>query len=448
MVSLVKPILRLTLFSFLFFPLVSVADTYYWSLGLSGAPHFSSSDAACAYRSEHYGGGRDWYVELAPFSNWDAQCWVQSVSGVSYSRYALYLEGDACPPGESLDPATGTCVPPPECSIAPGTTRWFDNSSGTICYANCEWDAGRRVGICLGDGQTCNFATQYTSRETVCDVPDGQEPTPRTFDEYTDSEGCYHDASGNKFCEVPPESPCPNYTTIEGKRYCRTFDEDDDTLPEQDTDGDGIPDSQDDYPSDPDNDGDGVPDGEDPDDESPDADGDGIGDADDPDADGNGIPDDAEDGPKPGDGAHDGGTCTQDERAEPECHDMDATQCALAIELFHVRCDEKLRYEALYGTPQQHDQIAGDDDNLLNGQNQANEIPTDVININHVVSDLDDDSWLTGSCPAPVSFNVMGAGTLQFTFEPACRLMELLRPVVIALGYLAAALIILRGIQN
>ncbi|RXJ74328.1 hypothetical protein CS022_04565 [Veronia nyctiphanis] len=52
---------------------------------------------------------------------------------------------------------------------------------------------------------------------------------------------------------------------------------------------------------------------------------------------------------------------------------------------------------------------------------------------------------ISGNCPAPIYAEVMGE-TISFSFEPVCDAARLLRPFVIALGYIIAALMVGRGL--
>lgn len=316
-----------------------------------------------------------------------------------------------------------------------------------MCSQNCQWTkASGSLGVCLGpNGDNCSWSTQYESQDQYCENPSGDPgPIPRdNFDEFTDEDGCYHDTSGNKFCSVPPDSPCPNYVFIDGKKYCRGAQPDDgepDSLPDQDSDGDGIPDRHDDNPDDPDADGDGTPDGE------QDGDGNGI-----PDGDPGGIADDGEgDGNEPGEGHHDGGTCEPDERAEPECSEnMDPIQCALAIELFHVRCDARMDHQDFIGNEDylEGPSITSGEDGDGDGQ-PDNAVPTATLDAGTVVAGLSEDTISFGNlaCPADRTFSMPGAfgGSFTLSWEPICDWAAMVRPIVIALGYLMSALIILR----
>lgn len=343
---------------------------------------------------------------------------------------------------------TGTtyrcAVPPTDCALPPGTTGYFNDTSSTLCYQGCRWtrSQGGSLGVCLGpNGDDCYFATKYESFDEYCESPGGQPS--RSFDEYTDEDGCYYDTNGQKFCSIPPDSPCPNYVVIDGKKYCRGAQPDDgepDPLPDRDSDGDGIPDRYDDDPEDPDADGDGTPDGE------QDGDGNGI-----PDGDPGGIADDGEgDGNEPGDGYHDGGTCEPEERVEPECSEnMDPIQCALAIELFHVRCDATTENWDFVGDEEylQGPSITDGEDGDGDGQ-PDNVIPGVTLDAGTVVAGLSEDTISFGNlaCPADRNFSMPGAfgGSFTLSWEPICDWAAMVRPIVIALGYLMSALIILR----
>ena len=387
-----------------------------------------------SFLSSYYSGVCDPFTD----SNGNTQYRAVYCSSSSFPR----LGPDPANPGGYL------CFGPiTECPIAPGTTKLFDSNSASICAQNCQWTkSAGSLGVCLGpNGDNCSWSTEYKSEDQYCENPSGEPgPVPRdNFDEFTDEDGCYYDTSGQKFCSIPTDSPCPNYVVIDGKKYCRGAQPDDgepDPLPDHDSDGDGIPDRHDDNPDDPDADGDGTPDGE------QDGDGNGI-----PDGDPGGIADDGEgDGNEPGDGYHDGGTCEPDERAEPECSEnMDPIQCALAIELFHVRCDARMDHQDFVGDEEylEGPSITSSEDGDGDGQ-PDNAIPTASLDAGTVVSGLSEDTISFGNlaCPADKTFSMPGAfgGSFTLSWEPICDWAVMVRPIVIALGYLMSALIILR----
>lgn len=377
---------------------------------------------------------QSWTTTTAPNGNWYGfEC-----RSVSYPHIFV------------TSPGVARCFSEPqetECQIPSGTTKWFDSNLSSICAQNCQWSkSAGSLGICLGpNGDNCSWSTKYQSQDQYCENPSGDPgPIPRdNFDEFTDEDGCYHDTSGNKFCFVPSDSPCPNYIVIDGKKYCRGAEPDDgeqDPLPDYDSDGDGIPDRHDEHPDDADADGDGTPDGE------QDGDGNGI-----PDGDPGGIADDGEgDGNEPGEGHHDGGTCEPDERAEPECSEnMDPIQCALAIELFHVRCDARMDHQDFIGDDEylEGPSITSGEDGDGDGQ-PDNAVPTATLDAGTVVAGLSEDTISFGNlaCPADRTFSMPGAfgGSFTLSWEPICDWAAMVRPIVIALGYLMSALIILR----
>tara|TARA_R110000850_G_scaffold123220_5_gene241212 strand:- start:1313 stop:2311 length:999 start_codon:yes stop_codon:yes gene_type:complete len=301
-----------------------------------------------------------------------------------------------------------------------------------------------------------------TSTGVYCDESDGAEPS-EPWDEYTDEDGCYQGFDG-RYCPGGGGG-CPNSVTApNGQTYCRAPETDescneaggstgdwycsqDDPNYEEPSDGDGNADS----------DGDGIPNKDDPAPEDPDADGDGTQDGE-QDGDGNGIPDgdpggidDGEgDGNEPGDGYHDGGTCEPGERVEPECSDnMDAIQCALAIELFHVRCDATTEHRDFVGDEEylEGPSITSSEDGDGDGQ-ADNAIPSETLDAGTVVAGLSEDTISFGNlaCPADRTFSMPGAfgGSFTLSWEPICDWAAMVRPIVIALGYLMSALIILR----
>lgn len=299
-----------------------------------------------------------------------------------------------------------------------------------------------------------------TSTGEYCDAPSGAESAP-PFENYTDEDGCYMGLDGRYcpsgggscpnsatapdggvYCRTPPDAePCNEGGGPSGESYCGpgdpNYEEPSDSDGNSDSDGDGIPNNEDPHPDDPDADGDGTPDGE------QDGDGNGI-----PDGQPGGIDDDGE-GDSPGveDGSHDGGTCEQDERREPDCSDdMDPTRCALAMELFHVRCDDKLRHEDIVGTEEYRE---GDS---LTSDSEDNNIKTAEYDFNTMLSDLDDSGAGFGggaaSCPPDKDINLDGIGTITIPMTFLCDWAEKLRPLIIALGWLSAALIILSSMRD
>lgn len=332
---------------------------------------------------------------------------------------------------------------PPECSIPAGQESRFSVPylSGSVCYQNCNHTNPRRA-ICvyLSDGTTsCNAF--YTSTGEYCDREDGASDRP--FDDYKDEDGCYRaTANGNKYCESPPGDPCPNYTIIDGTKYCQ-IPGDGEEAP--DSDGDGVPDHEDADPSNPDRDGDGVPDGSDPDPDNPDTDGDGVPDGSDPDSNGNGIPDAEEEESEPDSVGE--GTCEKDEVQEPECNSDDAIQCGILLNTWRQRCDDQLFREELEGTEEYNES----GDAFLDPESPENQIASNEVGFGSFLDGLDDSGSGFGgsnSCPADIQVSVPPFGSIAIPFTFICDFASKIRPLVIALGWLAAGFIAFRSMTE
>ena len=367
------------------------------------------------------------------------------------------------------DPRSGSyCTgAPPECPIPAGTVSKIKSSSplgSSTCYQNCLTQTRPDGGIylmILASGQRI-YWYKGTSTGEYCDAPSGAESAP-PFENYTDEDGCYMGLDGRYcpsgggscpnsatapdggvYCRTPPDAePCNEGGGPSGESYCGpgdpNYEEPSDSDGNSDSDGDGIPNKDDPAPEDPDADGDGTPDGE------QDGDGNGI-----PDGEPGGIDDGEGDGNEPGDGHHDGGTCEPGERVEPECSEnMDAIQCALAIELFHVRCDATTEHRDFVGDEEylEGPSITSSEDGDGDGQ-PDNAIPSATLDAGTVVAGLSEDTISFGNlaCPADRTFSMPGAfgGSFTLSWEPICDWAAMVRPIVIALGYLMSALIILR----
>jgi hypothetical protein len=345
-------------------------------------------------------------------------------------------------------------LPPAECTIPAGSEMGLSVSylMGQTCYSNCEFSNPKKQ-ICafLNDGTSSCYAV-YTSTGEYCDDENGTSSRP--FDDFTDEDGCYRaTANGKKYCESPNDSPCPNYTVIDGKKYCQTPDEGEDP---PDSDGDGSPDGEDPDPSNPDTDGDGVPDGSDPNPTNPDTDGDGTPDGEDPDRDGNGIPDE-EEGEGPVSEFTQGACNPGSQIQEPECSsELDAVQCAIYLNNWHHRCEEKQQFDQLYGSDSDRAPITNEGESFLDPNDPANQLPgsgsggaggpNDTnIAFSDAVDMLDDSGFVSGSCPSDISYSVFGE-TFQFTYQPICQVLSMVNPVIVALGWFAAALIIGRSL--
>lgn len=434
-------------------------------------------------------GGYGWDVKKC--ERWDEP----NPSETYPNRKKYFWRNWACPPGFPSLVSDGNggyhCSSeepePPECSIPAGTEKRISTEvkASTVCDSNCKFI---RTGgsTCVFSGSTTSCWAKYTSNGDFCEFSEPQQDRP--FHDYTDEDDCYRSTNGNKFCEVAPDSPCPNYTVIDGRKYCKEGSE----QPEpDDSDGDGIPDTDDPDPSNPDSDGDGAPDGDDPDPSNPDFDGDGIPDGDDPDRDGDGAPDSPGSGsgngggggagldPDPnnpdtdGDGIPDGqdtdadgngveddqepeeeegntvgkGTCDKEQVDEPDCSSADPIQCAVLLNEWHHFCQEQLFREELKGT-EEYNQGG---ESLTDGDAPENQIGSREVGFDSFLSGLDDSGSGFGgsnSCPADIQVSVPPFGSIAIPFTFICDFASRIRPLVIALGWIAAGFIAFRSMTE
>ena len=350
----------------------------------------------------------------------------------------------------------------PECPIPAGETEQITSGSplgSSTCYQNClmttrgRWPGAPWVGG--PNGRTYWYIG--TSTGEYCETPSGAQPSA-PFENYTDEDGCYQGfdgrycpkgggdcpnqvtAGGGVYCRMPPDAqPCNEGGGPSGDSYCGqddpNYEEPSDSDGNADSDGDGIPNKDDPDPDDPDADGDGTSDGE------QDGDGNGI-----PDGEPGGIEDDGDGDSGNGEqGSHDGGTCEKDERKEPDCSDdMDSTRCALAIELFHVRCDQELWRDDLKGTEEFNEDSDGD--SLLDDSNEKNKVKKADIDVSEYFDGFDDSGFLQGSSSAPVlDFQFYGK-SYQFDMTPFWDLAGMLGYLILAMAYFWAARIVAEGI--
>lgn len=420
--------------------------------------HTAMKQSSCS----HQGGGCTPTYQYDPSINTVVNSWdVEGQNGwfVHYIEYCRTESQNGNPPyvlfGYNLSDNRcyyGDAPPPPECSISAGTEQRLSTpyKINSVCYDNCKFNNRHRT-ICIrtATGNTACLS-DYQSTGEYCDDPNGESADP--FDDYLDDDNCYTGTDGRKYCQAPDEDPCPNYAVTEGRKYCMQPGDDDNP----DSDGDGVPDSEDSDPSNPDQDGDGVLDGSDPDPNNPDSDGDGIPDGEDTDNNNNGIPDDEEgDGPESEytDGTCDPGT----EVKEPECSsELDGVQCAIYLNNWHHRCEQKKQFDQLYGSESDREQIITEGESFLDPDDPKNQLPGSgpdgaggpndtTINFSDAVDMLDDSGFVSGSCPSDISYSVFGE-TFYFTYQPVCQVLTMVNPVIVALGWFAAALIIGRSL--
>jgi hypothetical protein len=116
---------------------------------------------------------------------------------------------------------------------------------------------------------------------------------------------------------------------------------------------------------------------------------------------------------------------------------MDAVQCGIFLETWYSRCDEQLRHEQVFGKPSDYE----GEDTILNPDLEANQITEESVDFGGLVSTVLDDGLfvLPSTCPPGPTFSFMGY-TFQLDYSPFCDFAEAVRPFVIALGYIIAAL--------
>lgn len=334
-----------------------------------------------------------------------------------------YPVGDACVSPEAWDPSLMRCVHwESECLARPEVVeQWqVDGQPGQdlVCHEGCTY------------GSYFDPSTGQSYYSTV-DSTDGQ-----WFGQ----------------CTVGPSTPAPS-TCTGGTCF-------------PDADGDGSPDDVDAFPNDP---------GEDKD-----SDGDGLGDN------GDVLPNDPNNGSDgsgptpPGTGPGDdtdnyasgGGVCG----ATPPACSGDGILCNLLMQQYKARCAlERIEGHASGIEDGIQDLLAqgsdpngsGDDDTGTNGilSNLLGKVEdmsdwmmgdgTDPPGLNGptmpekaVGADADEfESYLDGSasCPEPVSVSIEFMGTvapISFEYTPVCDFLELVRPLILALGSLLSAYIV------
>ena len=148
-------------------------------------------------------------------------------------------------------------------------------------------------------------------------------------------------------------------------------------------------------------------------------------------------------------GEYGAGVCDKAERTEPECHsELDIVQCGIYLNNWNRRCDAIQHLTEIYGDGDDI-KAATDDGNSVLGDHENNQIPTDEVDFAGLVDDALDPGLITinSQCPAPLRFTFYG-NTYELSWEPMCTLAEGVRPFVIALGYVAAAFIMIKRIKN
>ncbi len=348
----------------------------------------------------------------------------------------------------------------------------------------------------ISSGQTCQadeIPDAWVDNGTA--IPDRWDAEDTPFGQFLDAEGCYTGIGNDRFCQVETGG-CPNSVTApDGKRYCLMPDDDDED-PDDPTDpGDpGDPDDPDnpdnpDEPEEPEvycdenggwngssycnagddghwgpgcgwdcggddggggNDGDGDGDGDDGGGDGDNGGGNGGGDSGgdggsggdgDGDGGGDGDQDDGDNGEGDGEGGGMGpGTCDVDGQDAPECtEDQDSVQCAIALNTWYLNCRDKLWKEDTEGT----DEYLASDSLLTDSE--KNTLREHEIDLSDRLSDLDDSGGGFGgsaSCPSDKDINLGRLGTITIPMSFLCDWAQRINPFVQALGWLAAALIV------
>lgn len=340
--------------------------------------------------------------------------------------------------------------PEPECSIPSGTGEDLVSQSplgSSTCYQNCRMTTRTSGSVpwIEVNGSRTYFYTG-TSTGDYCDSTSGAAPA-QPWESYTDENGCYLGfdgrycpggggdcpnsvtaPNGERFCRMPPDQEdCNEAGGSSGDAYCGQ----DDPNYQEPVSGDGGDDECD--PETEDCSGDGG-------DDSGGEPGDGGGDG------GSGDGDGDDDASAPGDGELVGGECTQETRKGPDCSDnMNATECAFGLQLWQARCDQKLAHEDIVGTDEYRD-----GDSLLS-ESDANQVGNTEVDFSEALSDLDDSGSGFGgaaSCPADRTINLAGFGTIKIPMTFICQWAEKIRPLIIALGWLSAGLIVLSSMRG
>jgi len=132
--------------------------------------------------------------------------------------------------------------------------------------------------------------------------------------------------------------------------------------------------------------------------------------------------------PEPPTGEASGGeTCA----AAPTCTHDDPVQCAQLMQQWRARCTDVTSEEALAAIGATEAEIAGD---LSAG--------IDPIDMGEWSAD---GQMVGGACPAPVSITIMGQTLSMDIWQRGCDMALLFAPFVLAMGYFAGAMLLMRG---
>ena len=396
---------------------------------------------------------------------------------------------------------TGSCqVPPPEFDCPEGWTKDSITINGTehnTCSPPLEDDcevilgyagntpicaAENEVNQCLAEGGSYQFS--------------GMAPTCVFNDVDTDT-------------NAPPFEECGSGAVYVINEGCQViFDDPEDLFdPAEDTDGDGIPNTQDSdidgdgipNSSDTDVDGDGIPNSSDNDIDGDgvlnqndgDMDGDGLDNGSDNDIDGDGTNNDVDtdddgDGVEDGDDYEPGGPPAEEEEGteeeqsvtgggsceegnRPNCDGKEPILCAIAIQAWETRCN--LEDDKVEGGNACDDDFVceGDAITCYMAEQQfksacwASELdPADLesrpeitentvaaldegdTDLSQIFDGVFNQAYTGGACPSPDTLNVAGA-TLEIKYQAFCDFADMLRPLILFFFSLAAFRIVLRA---
>lgn len=430
---------------------VVLAEGYYWFL--SSAPNIRDSTplAACMrrdkgvvsadYSTRHFKSGPVMAADGSATCQYDIK--HVKTGNILQTTAITYLRGgNSCPEGETLNPQTQQCEPPPpDCSAASpgifksppagvissnGANYVATNSPGTVCYNQCSYQTSDRASSCfLTPGSTtqgyCNYIGNATGEN--CNEPDyplGAPGDPLNPPETPD---------------VPPSDPndpgCPPGYGWSGTTCVKNPTDDGGDGPgDGDGDGDGDSGGGGGSGGGDGNGGDGG-DGGDGDGNGSGGDGDGNGSGDgNGDGDGDGQCDPAKDPNKCGQSSVGGEACNVDLKCEG-----DAIQCAILRKNKEQVCqwtyDDKVKKQIA-------DEMAGEAYQLEESSIPVSGLFTEALNKGR---------WLPQSCPPPQSVGVMGR-TYSISWEPLCRFATAMGPIVVALASIFFAVFIGRGLKG
>lgn len=478
----------------LFIPGISYSADYQWS---ARTLKFSTPELACrSYEATvtAYLNRPATYLKYTLTNPTSARCQFSAAGygseGFSSPDYYSYRTGDTCPAGLTLNPLTGACEGDP-CKQKEGQTQQISKSgfkndgfyrvtfnqtlkknfyftSSTACFAGCAIDIARKLSC------TMDIAGQYrcsgagTHKGTTCSSenpssdpdPEGTDPQPEqktseepcvygtgpdgvTSCEYRkkiDSDGIFSDRAGDSDCassdgcngndpksdEDKIETKITSKTNSDGtiettktdtktvtkcasaETNCTTSTTTKTTTTKTDANGNvtsvngkcsGAQCTSN---------------------TNPDGNGDGFGDC---------VGDDCGD-------EEEGGSTVAGESCDVALTcEGDAIQCAILRQEKENNCKWRL------GAPEEAQIVA-----QLEGE--GFELEENDVDTGSMFSDaLAQGRWLSGSCPAPRTVNVMGT-TLSFSWEPVCQFAISMGPLIVAMASLFFALYVFRGVKG